>query len=107
MLQLLVPSSALLLSLLPFVPSKPSQPSVYFIHLIWPPWPSELSVWKSFSDIHVILVMGTKVCLGISMLYPGPSILEVGCPKLATLISLKYAPNMVCYVVDVALSAVV
>lgn len=62
--QLLVLSSPLL-SLLPFVPSKTSLPSVYFIHLIWPPWPSELSVWKSFSVIHVILIMGTKGYLGI------------------------------------------
>lgn len=41
-------------------------------------------------------------------LYPGPSIvLEVGGPVLATLIALKYAPDVACYVVDVALNAIV
>lgn len=66
-------------------------------------------MYKSFSLINVILIIGTKGYLGILVkLYPGPSVvLEVGGPMLATLISLKYAPNVACYVVDVAFNAVV
>lgn len=54
--------------------------------------------------------MGTKGYLGILVkLYPGPNVvLEVRGPVLAKLISLKYAPNVACYVVGyVALNAMV
>lgn len=53
--------------------------------------------------------MGTKGYLGILVkLYAGPSgVLELGGPMLATLISLKYAPNEACDVVDMAINAIV
>lgn len=50
---------------------------------------------RVFSVIHIILIMGANRYLRISVkLYPVPSIIrELSGPMLATLISLKYAPE--------------